>query len=262
MIQSVDHINTIHFKTSALNSVKLRIILILAHGFVFLAICTLLLLPGKPQILTPQRIVLHLKDVFLKYDAAAAICTVYAYGDVISQGTDWDIVRPNATNHVYHLRHKKWGKIFWLVDLEEHKVYQISNGYFQSYNENESEEATPLHIRVDSEGSQENPIGFMLFFPDTRLLYEPKSKMLTIESQNNVISAGQSWKIKPLKRTSPISTIKREAIIGYHLRRDFWRRVYWEVNIGQKKVYRVEGGSFGKGGGSFVLMDISVDIEE
>jgi hypothetical protein len=262
VIQSTDYNNTIRLNTSALNPFKLRIILILAHGFLFLAICSLLLLPGKPQVLTAQRIVLHLKDVFLKYDAAAVTCTVYAYGDVISQGSDWDIVRPRAANHVYHLRHKKWGRIFWLIDLQEHKVYQIRSGHFQSYNESEREEAKPLSIKVDSEGNLENPTGFTLFFPDTRLLYEPKRKMLTIESQQNVISAGQYWKIKALKRASPISTIKRETIIGYHLRRDFWRRVYWEVNIGQKKVYRVEGGSFGKGGGSFALMDISVDIEE
>jgi hypothetical protein len=262
VIQSTDYSNTIRLNTSVLNPFKLRVILILAHGFLFLAVCSLLLLPGKPQVLTPKRIVLHLKDVFLKYDAEGIMCTVYAYGDVISQGSDWDIVKAKAANHVYHLRHKKWGRIFWLIDLQEHKVYQISSGHFQLYNESEREEATPLSIKVDSEGNSENPAGFTVFFLDTRLLYEPKRKMLTIESQHNVISTGKSWKIKALKRVSPISTIKREVIIGYHLRRNFWRRVYWEVNIVQKKVYRVEGGSFGKGGGSFALMDISVDIEE
>jgi hypothetical protein len=86
--------------------------------------------------------------------------------------------------------------------------------------------------------------------------------MLKIESQNTIISDGRFWKIKPLKRKSPISTVKRETIIGYHLRRDFWRRLYWEVNINKNKVYRVEGGTFGKGGGNFKLLDIMIDIEE
>jgi len=262
VIQSADYFSNSHNKTSTLNSFKYKIILILLKRFLCLICFALFLIPCRPQILSPQRIVLHLKDTYLRYDVVNNILTIHAYGDIISQDKNWDIAKPEATYDIYHLRYKKWKDTFWRVDLQANKVYLVKNGHFQNHNKSEIKKAQALQIQVDSEGNPENPTSFILFFSDARLIYEPENKMLKIESQNNIISDGQFWKIKSLKRKSPISTVKREAIIGYHLRRDFWRRLYWEININKNKVYRVKGGTFGKGGGNFKLIDIMIDIEK
>lgn len=217
---------------------------------------------GAAQTKIPQPVSLHFKDAYLYYDVTNDTLKIIAHNDAISDGRNWEKHRPLEMAGIYHFRQKNWKDFFWRVNIPKEKVYRVTNGYFPSYDEDFRGDEEELNIRVDVEGTQTNLVCFYLHFSDAHLIYKPKSKIFKITAHDNVLSNGKFWKVKSLKRSSPISIIKREIVTDYHIKKDFWKNYYWQVDLGKRKVYRVKGGRFGKGGGNFEPLDIIVEVVE
>jgi hypothetical protein len=92
------------------------------------------------------------------------------------------------------------------------------------------------------------PKRFLLHFKNAYLGYVKSSKSIQIIAEQNVLSYGGDWQKCQLTPTL------------FHLRENFWKGFYWEVNTAQKVVYRVKGGSFCKGGGTKEKLNMTVKV--
>jgi hypothetical protein len=92
------------------------------------------------------------------------------------------------------------------------------------------------------------PKRFLLHFKNAYLGYIKSSKSIQIIAEKNVLSYGGDWQKCQLTPTL------------FHLRENFWKGFYWEVNTAQKVVYRVKGGSFCKGGGTKEKLNMTVKV--
>ena len=214
------------------------------------------------QVKAPKRLILHFNDAHITYDIKHEKFSIVIHGDTISKGSNWEVYRPSDATLIYHLREEHWKDIYWRVNTSQRKVFRITNGYFSRYEEDYKGNEMELPIQVDIDGAPGSPQRFSLRVSDVDLVYEAENKTLRITAQDDSLDFGKSWKIKPIKRESPISTIKRATVTGYHMRKNFWEKFYWEVNIAKRKIYRVKSGDFGKGGGNFEQLDITVEVIE
>jgi len=235
---------------------------IIYRKYLFGAIFLISLVMLCAQTKIPQNVSLHFKDAYLYYDVINDTLKIIAHDDTVSDGRNWNKYIADERAGIFHFREKNWKDFFWRVNTFNRKVYRVTKEDFSRYDEGFKGDDKELDIRIDIEGTSANPKRFFLRFSDAHLIYKPKNKSLKFMAHNSILSYGKFWKVKALKRSSPISTIKRETITDYHIRRDFWHKFYWQVDLGKRKVYRVKGGKFGKGGGDFEPLDITVEVVE
>jgi hypothetical protein len=91
------------------------------------------------------------------------------------------------------------------------------------------------------------PQRFFIDFTDAYLAYKKATKSIQILAQGNVLSYGNDWQKCQI------------APYLFHLKQNVWKGFYWEVNTAKKVVFRVNGGSFCKGGGTKQVLSIVVD---
>ena len=92
------------------------------------------------------------------------------------------------------------------------------------------------------------PKQFFLDFVDAYLIFSTSSNSFQIITEGTVISYGNDWERQQLRPYL------------FHMRQKFWKDFFWQVNTSRKEVYKVTGGSFGKGGGTAKKMDVVVDV--
>jgi hypothetical protein len=115
-------------------------------------------------------------------------------------------------------------------------------------------QAAPQSMTPSSElvtatpGLVKAPQRFFLDFTDAYLAYKISTKSIQVIAESNVLSYGSDWEKCQLGRTL------------FHLRQKVWKGFFWEVDIAKKVVYRIDGGSFCKGGGSKKALPFKVDV--
>ncbi|MCP4152021.1 MAG: hypothetical protein GY757_30040 [bacterium] len=143
------------------------------------------------------------------------------------------------------LNYKVSGSISVKAVVDMHNVVMETN-------ENNNARTERLNCKsgltiVPRPGGAGVPQRFFLDFKGAYLVLTKASKSIQIITEGNVLSYGSDW-----KKCRVSSTL-------FHLKQNFWSDFYWEVNTALKKVYRVKGGQFCKGGGIKEVLAITVD---
>lgn len=192
----------------------------------------------------PKRLVLEIPDTYLTYRPANFALKIVSHGALFSDGKDWRkcMIRP----YLHQLKHVGWEGFLWEVDTADRSVWQVKGVKFCKKGGTAKEVKMKMEVKGGSKTTP--PSQFILKLSDTRMEYEPAAgKFRILVSQNQVayVALWQFFKIK--------SHI-------YQLKHSLWAD-FWEIDTFRKQVRRIQGGAFGKEGGTPTLLDVKLIIE-
>ena len=117
--------------------------------------------------------------------------------------------------------------------------------------ESEAEGTTPTGGEEDATSERaddETPTKVRLNFNETTITYEPGQGGPQVLAGNHVLSYGDDWDVREVRSYL------------YHVRYTYWDDFYWKVNTSRESVYRVEGGTFGRLGGTETSANFDVSV--
>jgi hypothetical protein len=179
----------------------------------------------------PEKIKLLFSQSQLTYNKQTKKVTWYADGFQISPGDRIEVCE--LTPSIYHLRHAHWPKHIWQIDLDRKKVYRISDATAcqQVPTDGSGERWKVLPTVVVGSPSSST---FALKFQVTHLIFFIDCGVIRVFGENNVMGFEYEWK----KRNLPQNV--------FHLGLKLWvDHYYWEISLPQRKVWRVDGPTFG-----------------
>jgi hypothetical protein len=193
------------------------------------------------------------QKVEISFDYYAAE-NVYIFARPMTRGS----LTPNYAAHPSKLYSKGKGKGTGFFTIKKGAV-TVDRVRFQMKNKNQSkmlfEKAVPVKYRFPRLTASittppviaaKAPQRFLLDFNDAYLVYTKSSKSIQITALKNVLSYGSDWQKCQVNRSL------------FHLRQNVWKGFYWEIDTAKKVVYRVDGGSFCKGGGKKKRLNMTV----
>jgi hypothetical protein len=179
----------------------------------------------------PEKIKLVFSKSQLTYNKTSKKVKWVADGFHISPGDRIEVC--NLTPSIYHLRHAHWPTIFWEIDFVKSKLYYIKGATCcQPVTNHGGLTRTELPTIVEGSSSSST---MNLKFKEAHMLFYIKQTVIRLFGEGYVLGFEYEWEKRNLANDEV-----------YHLRLRSWTGNYfWEVNFPQRKVWRIDGGTFG-----------------
>lgn len=193
----------------------------------------------------PKKITVPFPDTELVYYPANFKLEIISNGLVISSGKEWR--KCNVKPNIYQIKHASWINFFWEINVVNRTVWKITGAAFCKRGGTEKE----IKVKVINFGGTRSipPGKFKLLLKDTKFIYAPKLKHLTITSHGSQIAHPSFWevcKIKPLK---------------YHFKFTTWDKVILELDPATKSIRKIPANFMCKKTDSGENLNLNVEIK-
>lgn len=165
---------------------------------------------------------------------------------VLSFPANWEMKK--ISPDIFFVRFKTWKGFFWMIDAVQNQVLRVP-GDFKKPALHQSRPLKGIVLERYKNEKMTPPESFVLKFSSALFSYSQSTKELHFTTEKAEISRGSEWEVI---QVSPAF---------FHIRRKTNDRLYWKVDIEEKKVFAVTNGTFGKLSGISHLQNIAVRTE-